>query len=225
MESPNLWMTALVYFHTDEAQRDRALSSTPNRILLCFFLAHYVHRSVLYPIVRMRGRTNAPMPLNVMFLAFAFCLWNGFQQSTALLAVHVYDDEEWLMDWRFQCGIIMATIGMFINVHSDSILLSLSSSRRKSGGGESASSQTKALKRYQIPRGGMFEYVSAANYFGEILEWSGFAMACWSLPALAFALYTASNIGPRGYNHHQWYKEHFGKTYPPKRKAIIPFIL
>ena len=27
----------------------------------------------------------------------------------------------------------------------------------------------------------MFEYVSGANFFGEILEWTGFAVACWSL--------------------------------------------
>jgi hypothetical protein len=37
---------------------------------------------------------------------------------------------------------------------------------------------------YKIPRGGAFEVVSAANYFGEILEWAGFALAAYpSLPA------------------------------------------
>ena len=48
----------------------------------------------------------------------------------------------------------------------------------------------------------MFEYVSAANYFGECLEWSGFALASWSLPALAFGWFTWANIGPRAYHHH-----------------------
>ena len=26
----------------------------------------------------------------------------------------------------------------------------------------------------------MFEYVSGANFFGEIVEWTGFAIATWS---------------------------------------------
>jgi 3-oxo-5-alpha-steroid 4-dehydrogenase 1 len=33
---------------------------------------------------------------------------------------------------------------------------------------------------YYIPKGGMFEYVSGANFFGEILEWTGFAIASGS---------------------------------------------
>jgi 3-oxo-5-alpha-steroid 4-dehydrogenase 1 len=51
---------------------------------------------------------------------------------------------------------------------------------------------------YYIPKGGMFKYVSGANFFGEIVEWSGFAMACgFSIPAVSFALSTAFNIAPR----------------------------
>ena len=50
----------------------------------------------------------------------------------------------------------------------------------------------------------MFTYVSGANFFGEIVEWSGFALACWSLPSLAFATFTALNIGPRAIQHHRY---------------------
>ena len=50
----------------------------------------------------------------------------------------------------------------------------------------------------------MFTYVSGANFFGEIVEWSGFALACWSLPSLAFAVFTALNIGPRAIQHHRY---------------------
>ena len=51
--------------------------------------------------------------------------------------------------------------------------------------------------------GGMFEYVSGANFFGESLEWSGFALMCGTLPALAFAVFTVCNIGPRACQHHR----------------------
>ena len=51
--------------------------------------------------------------------------------------------------------------------------------------------------------GGAFEYVSGANFLGEIVEWWGFALASWSLPAVAFALFTTCNIGPRAYTHHR----------------------
>ena len=53
--------------------------------------------------------------------------------------------------------------------------------------------------------GGCFEWVSGANYFGEIIEWIGFAVASWSFPAAAFALFSISNIGPRALHHHRWF--------------------
>ena len=49
----------------------------------------------------------------------------------------------------------------------------------------------------------MFEYVSGANFFGEFVEWLGFALACWSVQALAFVVFTICNIGPRAIQHHR----------------------
>jgi len=71
----------------------------------------------------------------------------------------------------------------------------------------------------------MFKYVSGANYFGEMVEWMGFAIASWSIPSLAFFVFVCSNIGPRAVHHHRWYKNKFGVEYPAGRKAVIPFIL
>ncbi|VDM71373.1 unnamed protein product [Strongylus vulgaris] len=70
----------------------------------------------------------------------------------------------------------------------------------------------------------MFEYVSGANFLGEIIEWTGYAIASRSLPAIAFAIFTACNIGPRAIHHHQWYLNKF-QDYPKERKALIPFLL
>ena len=56
---------------------------------------------------------------------------------------------------------------------------------------------------------------------GEIIEWSGFALMCWNLPALSFAVWTAANLIPRALSHHAWYRRTF-PDYPPGRKAVIP---
>ena len=97
---------------------------------------------------------------------------------------------------------------MFINVSSDNKLISL---RKHSVG-------------YKIPQGGFFKYVSCPNYFGEIIEWFGYLIIAFSLPALSFVLWTGFNLIPRALNHHEWYKENF-KNYPKNRKAVIPFII
>jgi hypothetical protein len=57
-----------------------------------------------------------------------------------------------------------------------------------------------------------------------MLEWTGFAVASWSLPGLAFALYTAANLAPRALSHHRWYQEKF-PDYPRERRALIPFVV
>ncbi|KJH48701.1 3-oxo-5-alpha-steroid 4-dehydrogenase [Dictyocaulus viviparus] len=106
-------------------------------------------------------------------------------------------------------GLLLFVTGMFINITSDSIL------RNLRGPGETG---------YKIPRGGLFEYVSGANFFGEIVEWIGFAVMSKSLPSIAFAFFSVCNIGPRAIHHHQWYLEKF-PNYPKDRKAIIPFVL
>ena len=57
-------------------------------------------------------------------------------------------------------GLFLFLLGMTINIHSDSILRGLRSP------GETG---------YRIPHGGFFSLISAPNYFGETLEWAGFA--------------------------------------------------
>lgn len=74
-----------------------------------------------------------------------------------------------------------------------------------------------------IPSGGLYRFVSCPNYLGEIIEWSGWALATWSLGGLSFAVWTAANLLPRAISHHKWYRSRF-PDYPPKRLAILPFI-
>uniref|UniRef100_A0A5F9DFC2 Steroid 5 alpha-reductase 1 n=1 Tax=Oryctolagus cuniculus TaxID=9986 RepID=A0A5F9DFC2_RABIT len=115
----------------------------------------------------------------------------------------------WPCSWSTTCnGFALWFLGLLINIHSDHILRNL---RRP---GETG---------YKIPRGGLFEFVTAANYFGEITEWCGFALASWSLQGSAFAMFTFCVLLTRAEQHHQWYLEKF-EDYPKFRKILIPFL-
>lgn len=148
------------------------------------------------------------MPLYTCTLAFTFCVYNGYLQSRYLSQYAVYADD-WVTDPRFLVGFCLWLIGMLINIHSDHILRNL----RKPG-----------ETGYKIPRGGLFEYVTAANYFGEVVEWCGYALASWSVQGGAFAAFTFCILVSRAQQHHQWYLEKF-EDYPKFRKIIIPFLL
>lgn len=63
--------------------------------------------------------------------------------------------------------------GMAINIHSDGVLIGL---RNQSG------AKSKGKSEYKIPRGGLFEFISSANYFGEIVEWWGLFIVTNGMP-------------------------------------------
>lgn len=176
-------------------------------VLIIYFFIHYFQRTFIFPLL-MRGAK--PTKFIPFLLALIFCTLNGYLQC-GFLSWHFspdINDKKFII--LFSLGSIIFFIGMFINIHSDHLLRNL----RKPG-----------ETGHKIPRGGFFNYVSSANFFGEILEWFGFAMAsAFSLPTCAFAFFTFCAIGTRGQQHHRYYLQKF-KDYPKNRKAVIPFIL
>uniref|UniRef100_A0A2I2Z6U4 3-oxo-5-alpha-steroid 4-dehydrogenase C-terminal domain-containing protein n=1 Tax=Gorilla gorilla gorilla TaxID=9595 RepID=A0A2I2Z6U4_GORGO len=111
-------------------------------------------------------------------------------------------------DPRFLINFGLWLTGMLINIHSDHILRNL----RKTGD-----------TGYKIPRGGLFEYITAGNYFGEIMEWRGYALASWSVQSATFAFFTFCFLSGRAKEHHERYLRKF-EEYPKFRKIIIPFL-
>ncbi|XP_042308349.1 LOW QUALITY PROTEIN: 3-oxo-5-alpha-steroid 4-dehydrogenase 2 [Sceloporus undulatus] len=173
------------------------------RMLAGMFCTHYFYRTFIYSFLT-RGR---PFPLKMLYFGALFCTYNGFLQGYYMIYCAEYPDD-WCNNLRFTSGLLLFLFGIGINIHSDHLLRQL----RKPG-----------EFTYKIPQGGLFAYVSGANFFGEIIEWFGYAIATWSLPAFAFALFTLCCIGPRAYHHHRYYVRTF-TCYPRSRKALIPFI-
>lgn len=172
------------------------------------FALHYVHRSLIYPVIaRMSSRQ---IPVLVVLFAIVFNLVNGVINGEYLGTHASSYPAGYALTWNFIIGLLLFGAGAIVNIRSDYVLISL----RKDDSDDA----------YQIPGGLLFRYVSCPNHLGEIIEWAGFALMCWNLPAVAFAVWTAGNLIPRAVHHHRWYKEKFA-AYPPQRRAIIPYLL
>ncbi len=178
-------------------------------VMTSLFLLHYFQRSFIFPLL-IRGRSR--MPLSIILMGITFNLVNAYMIGGWFF--HVSPPEAYPVSWLWSPCFILGTIiffaGMAINIHSDSIIRNL----RKPGD-----------RGHYIPRGGMFRYVTSANYLGEFVEWTGFAILSWSLPGAVFAIWTFANLAPRARSLHQRYLSEFGDEYAAlRRRYILPFI-
>ncbi len=179
-------------------------------VMALLFLFHYFQRSFVFPFL-IKGKSV--MPLSVILMGVTFNTLNAYMIGGWLFyvsPVDYYGGVSWLMSPMFIVGCVIFFVGMAINWHSDYIIRHL----RKPGD-----------TGHYIPRGGMFRYVTSANYFGEFLEWCGFALLTFSAAGAVFALWTFANLAPRARKLHQRYEREFGDEYKRlNRKYILPYI-
>jgi 3-oxo-5-alpha-steroid 4-dehydrogenase 1 len=177
-------------------------------ILFLLWLFHYANRTFIYPL-RIRS-TPKKIPLFIVLNAIVFNLMNAGLNGYYLAELAPVSDysQEWFYTLHFWIGLMLFISGMYINWKADTILIHL----RKPG--ESG---------YKIPKGFLFDKISSPNLFGEIIEWTGFAIMAWNLPALTFMVWTLANLIPRAKNHHDWYHRNFPE-YPKERKILFPYL-
>ena len=187
---------------------DRKMMFTPF-IFLLFLQIHYIHRAFIFPFL-LRGKSK--MPLGIMFMGFSFNIANAFMQGYWIFYYsppEMYGNE-WLQTPAFIIGTCLFFTGFIINMDSDKRIRNL----RKNG-------DTK----YYLPQGGMYNYVTSANYFGEFIEWTGFAIATLSPTGLIFAIWTFANLVPRANAIYKKYNQTFADEMQGKNlKRIFPFI-
>lgn len=172
--------------------------------LIALWEVHYVHRALIFPWRLHESRT---VPLSIVASAVFFNLINVYLNGRALGSLGPGYPLAWLATPQFIVGAILFVAGLAINLDSDNRLLAL----KRAGQG------------YVVPRGGLFRWVSSPNYLGEMIEWTGWAIATWNLAGLTFAIWTIANLAPRARSHHAWYRKKF-VDYPKHRRALLPFI-
>lgn len=152
------------------------------------------------------------MPISIILMGVIFNLVNAYMIGGWLFYVSPegFYSLSWLYSWQFIAGACLFFCGMAINLHSDHIIRHL----RKPGD-----------TRHYIPHGGFYNYVTSANYFGEFVEWTGYALLTFSIPGAVFALWTFANLAPRARSLHKRYLSEFGDEYKAMNlRYIIPFI-
>jgi len=199
MEIPTVIIYLALYFLGERR------TSMMSIIFLFIWMLHYGQRTFIFPLM-IRGKQ--PMPLTIVSFGMIFNGINTYLQARWVNTISVPYLDEWFFSPFFITGVTIFFVGIIINLHSDKIIRDL----RKPGETE-----------YKIPYGGMFRWVSCPSYFGEITEWTGWAIMTWSLPGLVFIAWTFANLAPRALSHHKWYLETF-PDYPKNRKALIPFV-
>ena len=203
MEVPVFIMMMLLWWFSDRR------SDLVRVVFLLLFQIHYFHRSFIFPR-QLRGHSR--MPWAIVGMGALFNTLNAIMQGGWIFHISPIDyyPAGWLTSLPFLGGTVLFFTGMFVNIQSDSIIRNLRQP------GDTA---------HYLPQGGLFRYVTSANYFGEWLEWTGFAILTWSWAGAVFSLWTFANLCPRAARIHKKYTEEFPDQMARlKPKRFIPFI-
>lgn len=206
MEAPVFVVVLFLWAQSEEKW------NMPYLLFMLIFELHYFQRSFIFPCM-LKG--NSQMPIVIMGLSMLWNLINGYVQGYWLFHLapaYAPYAADWISDPRFIIGAVIFFVGMGINLHSDHVIRHL----RKPGD-----------TNHYLPNGGLYKYVTSANYLGEITEWFGWAILTWSWAGALFLLLTCSNLVPRANSIYYRYKQEFAEEFEarrPKLKRIFPFI-
>ena len=194
MELPALLVCPAIYFYFK-------IDFDISIMFICLWIIHYFNRTIIFPFrIKTKGKK---MPLAIVLSAFFFNIVNGLINGYFLSNINFHSVSIFLIS-----GFLLFVLGLYINISSDNKLIKL----------------RKIKKGYFVPKGGLFKYISCPNFFGEILEWFGFALMTFNIGSLSFFIWTCCNLIPRGLAHHSWYKNKFNE-YPKQRKAVLHFLI
>lgn len=195
--------------------RSGAAFAFPQYLFFLLFQLHYLQRSFIFPLL-MKGKNR--MPIAVVAMGVVFNVLNGVMQAGGIFWFPPTDEAgvslyvagaDYLLRPHALTGLVLFFGGMLVNLHSDHVIRHL---------------RSPGDTRHYLPARGMYRYVTSANYLGELVEWTGFALLTASPAAWVFVWWTAANLIPRAHAIYGHYVEEFGAQAVGNRKRIIPWV-
>lgn len=208
MEAPAFFVMAFMLVRYVLAGDDRG-GNVAVYVIAGLYLLHYFQRSFIFPCL-MRGHSR--MPVSIMLMGDVFNCINAWLLGTWLFerCTPGSYDVSWLTSRWFIAGTVIFLAGMAINLHSDHVIRHL---------------RAPGDTRHYIPTKGLYKYVTSANYFGELVQWCGYAILSLSPAAFVFFIWTFANLAPRSKALTEKYIQEFGDEYARLgKKNLIPFI-
>lgn len=184
-------------------------------IFASLYLIHYANRGWYFPFsLRVDPNSKSSFSILVVISGFFVTSLHGYLNAMWYSKYCTYLNYEWLTTPTCIFGLILYEVSFWSTIYCESIIRNL----------RDVNPSKSTTQRYKIPKGFLFEYVTSAQYFTELLGFLGWAIMTWSPAGLFIFSISCANLIPRAIGTHKWYLEKFKDTYPKNRKILIPFI-
>ncbi|KAJ3207290.1 hypothetical protein HDU67_007577 [Dinochytrium kinnereticum] len=188
-------------------------SEGSQRVQLVNFLvaAHFAKRVLETLYVHVYSATMAVKDVATISVGYTFMAW-----LSHIGTLYCYRENSEFFDSQSKdvaiAGVILFLIGSAGNLHHHYIMASWRKGKPE-----------KEKKKYIVPSGGLFKYVSCPHYMFEIVAWIGVGIAGSNLFAFFHAASAIVYLAPKSVKTTGWYRQKI-EDYPKDRKHLIPYI-
>lgn len=204
-------------------------------------LTSYAGALIVYPVVAMLRTSPHESVLNLTLVAGLLWGFHFTRRIAECLWVHRYADRrvpladaisEYFYYWGFGAWVAYSTAGR--GAFDATLGVGVVVFVIGEAGNAWAHQKLRALRRPNtkdrgIPVGGLFRWVSCANYTYEIIAWSGFCIAVHTIAACVFLVGVIVVLASWARKRHARYLAYFDgssgrPTYPSERRALVPLV-
>jgi very-long-chain enoyl-CoA reductase len=201
-------------------------------VFVCYFIQNPVlfHWNNQFDIVHLLNMTY--FVKRVFEVCFVHIYKSTTNAETAISIMCVYTITTWLdllvirrmpesafSNQLTKYGIICVAVGLLVNAYHHWLLRQMRLTKK-------AFNQKKGA--YNLPQGGLFNFIIAPHYAAEQLIFLGFILVSQNIVSLALKMFPFIYLSVRAQKTHEWYSIHLtdkkDKADLLKRKYLIPYI-